>query len=92
VSQELGYDIGSEFIVAAAEDLHKGVPAGDHRGGGEAFQPAHRPQPGLEPAMIGYHPAVAVALRPVAGRGQQLLQHTDVGRCQRRLKQRLPPT
>jgi hypothetical protein len=48
--------------VAAAKVLLEGVSGGDHCGGREAFQSAHRPRASLEPAMIRFHPVVAVAL------------------------------
>src|SRR6266496_712153 len=53
---KLGCYVDAEFVVAAAEVLHERVPGGDQCGGGEAFQPAHRPQPSLAPVVIGFHP------------------------------------
>src|SRR6266496_6808551 len=68
---KLGCYVDAEFVVAAAEVLHERVPGGDQCGGGEAFQPAHRPQPSLAPVVIGFHPVVAEALRHVPSRRQQ---------------------
>src|SRR6266487_1756586 len=56
-----GY-VQRELVVTPAEVLHEGVAGGDHCGGGEAFQPAHRPQPNLEPAVIRFDPVVGVSL------------------------------
>jgi hypothetical protein len=39
--------------VAAAEVLDEGVPGTDDLGRAEPFESAHRPQPSLEPSMIG---------------------------------------
>ena len=47
------WDVECEFVVATAEVLDEGGTGGDHGGGPEAFQSAHRPQAGLQPAMIG---------------------------------------
>ena len=55
-----GGDVGGEFVVAAAEVLDERVPGGSDPRGPEAFQPAHRPQPGLQPAMIGFDGVVGV--------------------------------
>jgi len=57
-----GGDIGGEFVVAAAEVLHEGVPGGQGPRGPAAFQSAHRPQPGLQPAVIGLDRIVGIAL------------------------------
>jgi len=46
----VGFGVSGEFVVAAAKVLGACVSGGDHLGGAQAFQPAHRPQPGLEPA------------------------------------------
>jgi len=63
--------VDTEFIVAAAQVLDEGVP-GDGPQGAVAFQSAHRPQPGLEPAVVGFHPVVGVAVGDVRGGGDQL--------------------
>ena len=44
------------------------------RRGPVAFEPAHRPEPGLEPAVVGFHPAVGVAVGDVAGGGDELVE------------------
>jgi hypothetical protein len=48
-----GGDVDSEFVVSAAEILDKGVPGGDDPRGPVALESAHRPEPGLQPAVIG---------------------------------------
>ena len=65
-------EIGGELVVAAAEVLHEGVSGGDHRARPEAFESAHRPEPGFEPAMVGRWegwPGREVLIKPVTGRG-----------------------
>src|SRR6266851_1818923 len=57
-----GGDVGGEFVVAAAQILDEGVPGGDDPRGAVAFQAAHRPEPGLQPAMIGFDRVVGVTL------------------------------
>src|SRR5829696_10205535 len=51
---ERWWDVGDEFVVAAAEALHEGMTGGDPRGRPELFQPAHRLQPRLQPSMIAF--------------------------------------
>jgi hypothetical protein len=51
--------------VAAAEVLHEGMSSGDHGGGPELFESAHRPQPDLQPSVMGFHRVVAVLLGDV---------------------------
>jgi hypothetical protein len=64
------------------------VAGSDSRGGAEALEPAHRPQPGLQPTMIvkGASSAmsdwmrVASASRPLAGRSQRVEDEQGAGR------------
>jgi hypothetical protein len=67
--------IHAEFVVAAAEVLDERVPCADDPGEAEPFGTAHRPQPGLQPAMIGLDRMIRVLLPTVAGGGQQLIEH-----------------
>jgi hypothetical protein len=53
--------------VAAAEVLHEGVPGGEGPRGPVAFEAAHRPQPGLQPAVIRFDRVVRVPLDGVQG-------------------------
>ena len=49
----LWVNVNSEFVVSSSEVLDKGVSGTDHAGRAESFQSAHRPQPRLEPPVIG---------------------------------------
>ena len=60
-----GGDVGGEFIVTTAEVLDERVPGGDDPCGAVAFQAAHRPQPSLQPAVIGLDRVVRVLLNDV---------------------------
>ena len=57
-----GGDFGGEFVVAAAQVLDEGVPGGEDPRGAVPFQAAHRPQPGLQPAMISLDRIVGIPL------------------------------
>jgi hypothetical protein len=57
-------DVGGEFIVAAAQILDERVPGGDDPCGPAAFQAARRPQPGLQPSMIGLDRVIRVLCVP----------------------------
>jgi hypothetical protein len=52
------WHINSEFVVSAAKVLHERVPGRNRPCRGEAFQSAHRPKSGLQPAVIGFHQVV----------------------------------
>jgi hypothetical protein len=54
--------IDGEFVVAATQVLHDRVTGRNRRCRGESFQSAHRPKPGLQPAVIGFHPVVGISL------------------------------
>ena len=47
-----GEKVGGYVVVAAAQILHERMPGSDDPRGAVAFQPADRPEPGLQPAMI----------------------------------------
>jgi hypothetical protein len=76
-----GGEIGGEFIMTAAEVLHEGVPGGQDPRGPVAFQAAHRPQPGLQPSVIGLDRIVRVALDGVQSGGDQPVQDPRIGRA-----------
>jgi hypothetical protein len=67
-------------VVAAANVLHERVTAHDHAGGVVAFEAAHRPEPGFEPAVVGFDPIVRVLLSVVKRGRDQLLDHRAQGR------------
>jgi len=71
--------LGPEFVVSAAEVPHEGVASADHPCTAELFQAAHRPQPGLQPAMIEFDPVVSVRARC----GARRLQRSHRGRAGR---------
>jgi hypothetical protein len=75
-------DVGGEFVVAAAEVLHERLSEGDRGGGPEAFESAHRPQPGIQPAVIGLDAVVGVLLGYVRCGRDQFVQVT--GRTSKR--------
>jgi hypothetical protein len=75
------FHIDTEFVVAAAEVLDERVAGADHAGGAQPFESAHRPHSGLEPSMIGFEGIVRVLLHDMARGGQQLIEHSRVGRC-----------
>jgi len=52
--RSVGGSSKAEFVVAAAEVLHERVPGADHPCAAELFEATHRPQPGLQPSMIGF--------------------------------------
>jgi hypothetical protein len=44
--------VDGDRVVAAAQVLHERMPRRDGARGRDTFEPAHRPQPRLEPAVI----------------------------------------
>jgi hypothetical protein len=75
-----GGNIGSEFIMTAAEILDEGVLGGQNPRGPVALQAAHRPEPGFQPPMISLDRIVRIALDGMQRRGDQLIQDPRVGR------------
>jgi hypothetical protein len=57
-----GRDIGSEFMVAAAQILHECMTGGQYPRGSLAFEAAHRPQPGFQPPVTGFRGVTGVPL------------------------------
>ena len=72
--------LDGEFVVAAAQVLGEGVP-GSQGGGPVAFQPAHRPQPRFQPAVIGLDRIVRIPLGDVQCRRNRLVEDPRVSRC-----------
>jgi hypothetical protein len=69
-----------EFVVASTNVLDEGM-TGDHDPGTAVlFEPSHRPQPCLEPTVIGFDGVVGVLVGTVPGPWQQVVQHHRVGR------------
>ena len=70
--------VGGEFVVATAEVLYERMARGDTGRRPELFQPAHRAQPSLQPAMISFNTIIGVLLGHV-GRGRnQFVDHPQV--------------
>ncbi len=76
----LGFGVDAEFVVSAAEILDEGVPGSDDLGGAETFQSPHRPQSGLQPAVIGLDLVVGIPGVDVVGGGQLFVEDPRVGR------------
>jgi hypothetical protein len=71
---------GREFIVAAAQVLHEGVAAGHRSRGSQAFESTHRPQPGFEPAVVGFDDVVGVPLENVPSTRRELVDDPRIDR------------
>ena len=71
--------IDGEFVVSAAKVLHERVTGRNRRCRGEAFQSAHRPKSGLQPAVIGFHRVVRILLEHVT-RARDVLIDDPAGR------------
>jgi hypothetical protein len=74
-------NVGGEFVVAAAQVLHECVTGCNRPCRGEAFQSAHRPKSGLQPAVIGFHQVVGILLDHVTRARDVLIDDARVGRC-----------
>ncbi len=71
--------VDAEFVVAAANVLDECLPGADRLGGTDAFQSTHRPQAGLELAVVGFDPVVRPPGIDVTGVRQQFVEHPGVG-------------
>ena len=71
-------DLGSDVVVAAAQVLHEVMSRGEDPGGAVTLQPAHRPQPGLQPPVVRLNRVVRMPLNDMQGRGNQLIEHRRV--------------
>ena len=73
--------VDRELVVAAAEVLDEGVASDDNARRAMVLQPTHRPEPGLEPAVVALD-VVVLVLAGVMLRGRdQLLDHVGQRRC-----------
>lgn len=70
----VGFGVGADFVVSAADVLNGGVPGADDLDGAQPLQPSHRPQPGFEPAMVSFDLVVGVPDVDVAGGGQLFVE------------------
>jgi cytochrome c-type biogenesis protein len=64
--------VGAEFVVAASEVLHERVTTDHDRRVPIPFQTAHRTEPGLESAVVGFDTVVGVLGGVMVHGGQQL--------------------
>jgi hypothetical protein len=71
---EVYYFLSPKFVVSAADILDERVPGSDHSCAAKLFEATHRPQSGLESAVIGFDGIIRVFLQDMTGGGQQLLQ------------------
>jgi hypothetical protein len=67
-------------VVAASQVGHERVPGGDDAGELDRFESAHRAQPGLEPAVIGFDAVVGVLLHDVPRTRREFVDHARVDR------------
>ena len=54
--------VDGDLVVAAAQILHERVTGRDGTQRPQGLQSAHRPQPSLEPTVVGFHRVVRVLL------------------------------
>ena len=72
-----------QLVVAAAKVLDEGV-SGDHDPGAVLlFEPAHRPEPRLQPAVVAFDAVVGVLVGPMPRRRQQVIEHCRIRPCGR---------
>ena len=64
--------LNAESIVPTTQVLHERMAPNDHPGGPVGLQTTHRPQPGLEAAMVALDPVVRILLSMVERSGEQL--------------------
>ena len=77
---QMSFGFGGQFVVSASDVRHEGVPCTDDWGGSEAFESAHRTDPGLESSMVAFNWVVRVAGIRVVDLGQEFVQDPRVGR------------
>ena len=67
--------------MAAAEVLDERVPGADYLCTAELFEAEHRPESGLQAAVVGFDGVVGVGLGVVPGARGQLVEDGRVDRC-----------
>jgi hypothetical protein len=72
--------LSGQLVVSSPEVLDEGMPGDDHPGAVVLFEPAHRPQPRLQPAVICFDVVVAIPVSAMLSRWQQRAQHGRVHR------------
>ena len=63
-----------ELVVAAPKVLHQGMPRQHDRGTAVLFEPAHRPEPRLQPPVVAFDAVVGVLVGPMPRRRQQVIE------------------
>src|SRR5262249_11516107 len=63
-----------------AQILYEGMPGGDGARGRQAFKSAHRPEPGLEPAVYGFDRVIRVLLGDMPRGRHELVEHPRIDR------------
>jgi len=71
--------VNGEFVVAASKVLHDRMPSRDVRRRAHAFESAHRAQPRLEPAVVGFHDVVGILLHHMSR--TRFVEQPRVDRC-----------
>jgi hypothetical protein len=74
--------VDAEFVVAASEGLYEPMPGDDHPGGSVALESAHRPEAGLQSAVVTFDPVVRVPVGVVERVGQDVLDDVLEGRSE----------
>ena len=72
--------IVTEDGTGRATNRFERMPGRQNHRGPPTFQPAHRPQPGFEPAVITLDRVVRILPSDVQGGRQQLVEDPRVGR------------
>jgi AraC-like DNA-binding protein len=75
----MGVGFESELVVASSNVLHEGVVADHDARGSVGLQSDHRPQSGLEPAVVTFDPVVGVEAGVVERVRDQLRDHPRAG-------------
>jgi hypothetical protein len=67
--------VDCQLVMATAQVLNERVPSDHHARRSLGLQPAHRPEPGLQPAMVALDPVVLVLACVMPGGMNQVLDH-----------------
>ncbi len=67
--------------MPTAQVLDEPVPSNHHARRSMGLQPAHRPEPCLQPAMVAFDSVVLVLAGDVQRRRNEVLDHVRQGRC-----------
>ena len=70
-----------QLIVSAPNVLDESMPRNNHPGATVLFEPAHRPQPCLQPTVICFDTVVAIPIGVMPRHRQQVIEHRRIRRC-----------